>query len=727
MRNGYSCDLDSLGVGSRLGMMRGKDGTLHFTINGVDQGVAIDSVPSGVFAVIDLYGVCAQASVVHSAARAGQENSLASSQVMESSQVSLQLGGQAGAETVQHKFAVLGHNIELSAGGVLARRKRAPAQCLVFSAHWLEVEEIFEIKIEDLDLLFRGGIKLGLTTFNPQSQEASTKISPDLANLQLCWWLDGSSVFRSGQALKHNYGPCLERLTVGDRLGVKRTQDGAMKIVINGEDVGVACTGLAATVRAVFSLSGQVTAISVTSSHKVSSPQEESQSSHPQDSLYSILEKEAVGGGGEVEEPEQNLFEFHDNRGRNVRLCHSNTVARRNDSYNKGLVMSARPLPRNTLFQVLISHLTPRWSASLSLGLSGLSPDNIHLPITQLQMKKESWLISGDGVYQNGVRVVSRYGPNINSLLVGHTVGLLVDDDNRLHLYVNGVDQGVACSDIPARVWAVFDLYGKCDEIVINSTLCEETFIKESAVKEEKENKNMMTSSLKLEPPLPQQFCRNCEYISTCCKFKDSLGLPSFFFSGEEATCFCETCWGHRVRSEEVVQARGDPKKKFALPIGWARFPLRRREGGEEGERWHTAYHGTRPGWVRRMLDTGKLLVVGEVGLERRSSPAAKCKEDDSDISIIYFSPTINYAGLPRFSPSRKFTDLKTGKSYLGQVALEVLVEPGSYKAGDSQGLEGANKWESGLELQEREWVSKERGNTVLSALLLRIQQSEEI
>ena len=142
---------------------------------------------------------------------------------------------------------------------------------------------------------------------------------------------------------------------------------------------------------------------------------------------------------------------------------------------------------------------------------------------------------------------------------------------------------------------------------------------------------------------------------------------------------------------------------------------------------WHTAYHGTKPGWVRRMLDTGKLLVVGEVGLERRSSPGAKSKEDDSDISIIYFSPTINYAGLPRFSPSRKFTDRSTGKTYLGQVALEVLVEPGSYKAGDSQGLEGANKWESGLELQEREWVSKERGNTVLSALLLRIQHEEEI
>ena len=91
-RNGYSCDLDSLSVGSRLGMMRAKDGTLHYTVNGVDQGVAIDCVPSGVYAVIDLYGVCAQASVVHSSVTRGHvaghvENSLASSQVMESSQV----------------------------------------------------------------------------------------------------------------------------------------------------------------------------------------------------------------------------------------------------------------------------------------------------------------------------------------------------------------------------------------------------------------------------------------------------------------------------------------------------------------------------------------------------------------------------------------------------------------------------------------------------------------
>ena len=31
------------------------------------------------------------------------------------------------------------------------------------------------------------------------------------------------------------------------------------------------------------------------------------------------------------------------------------------------------------------------------------------------------------------------------------------------------------------------------------------------------------------------------------------------------------------------------------------------------------------------------------------------------------------------------------------------------------------SRWEAGLEVQEREWVSKERGNTIMLALLVRV------
>lgn len=52
IRNGYSLDLDSLVVGSRIGMMRFTDGTLHFFKDGVDQGVACSDIPPGRFFLI---------------------------------------------------------------------------------------------------------------------------------------------------------------------------------------------------------------------------------------------------------------------------------------------------------------------------------------------------------------------------------------------------------------------------------------------------------------------------------------------------------------------------------------------------------------------------------------------------------------------------------------------------------------------------------------------------
>ena len=99
-----------------------------------------------------------------------------------------------------------------------------------------------------------------------------------------------------------------------------------------------------------MALAGGVVGVSVTSSHKVTSPtpgpgQEESQASHLADSLHStVLEKEAGAGQQPGDTVAATVFEFHDNTGRNVALCHGNTVARRHDSYNQGLVMSARPL-----------------------------------------------------------------------------------------------------------------------------------------------------------------------------------------------------------------------------------------------------------------------------------------------------------------------------------------------------------------------------------------------
>jgi neuralized-like protein 4 len=47
IKNGYPLDLDSVSVGCRIGMMRCSDGTLHYFLNGTDQGVACYDIPPG--------------------------------------------------------------------------------------------------------------------------------------------------------------------------------------------------------------------------------------------------------------------------------------------------------------------------------------------------------------------------------------------------------------------------------------------------------------------------------------------------------------------------------------------------------------------------------------------------------------------------------------------------------------------------------------------------------
>ena len=51
-------------VKDKIGVLRKSNGNLHFFINGVDQGVAGTHVPQQLFAVVDLYGQAAQATIV---------------------------------------------------------------------------------------------------------------------------------------------------------------------------------------------------------------------------------------------------------------------------------------------------------------------------------------------------------------------------------------------------------------------------------------------------------------------------------------------------------------------------------------------------------------------------------------------------------------------------------------------------------------------------------------
>ncbi|PSN33663.1 hypothetical protein C0J52_20980 [Blattella germanica] len=525
LRNGYGCDLDTLTTSTRIGMMRHDDESLHYYVDGVDQGAACEGVPPHVYAVVDLYGQCAQVSIVQP--DRGRENAALTTGLSENSSqpVSLQhhqvanTNSHPNSETT-HRFSVsCGKNVILRSGNTVATRVRNYAHALVFSNCPLEPDETFEVCIQEVAAQWAGTLHVGVTSLQISDSYPAGNLPPTISGLSAdTWYITGNEVRRNSTTLKVNYCPSLEWLVTGNKVGVRRDGDGNLRFLLNGEDMGVAATNLPKRVFAVVDLYGNTLSVAVTSVRASQGPgaagspteveeaegalagamAESLRSSKLHDSLEMLLDaatptlhsarlpdlstadvintnisrskscdgklddviqiisstvppvttattttvttttavsQTTVSSNQEPAETVQPIVsEFHENHGRNVQLGEGRKTAKRTASYNQG---------------VRIDSLNPRWVSSLMVGVTCQSPEKTHFPLTALGFKKNSWIISSDCVFHNGVKVKGCYGPNLDSLQSCHLVGILVDIESRLHLYVNGIDQGVAACDIP--------------------------------------------------------------------------------------------------------------------------------------------------------------------------------------------------------------------------------------------------------------------------------------
>ena len=68
-----------------------------------------------------------------------------------------------------------------------------------------------------------------------------------------------------------------------------------------------------------------------------------------------------------------------------------------------------------------------------------------------------------------------------------------------------------------------------------------------------------------------------------------------------------------------------------------------------------------------------------------------------------------------------RFVDPKTRKSHEVRVAFQVWVKPGSYKVSPQCGEDKAQV-DPHFKNSEIDWVTKERGSTLLHALLLKVE-----
>ncbi|XP_012271059.1 neuralized-like protein 4 isoform X2 [Orussus abietinus] len=504
LRNNYACDLDKLVEGNRIGIMKHPDTSLHYYLDGIDQGAACTGLPAHVYPVIDLYGQCAQVTIVLPERRDTMTQQYLPSENSTSQQPTSVIQPQAQSE-ITHKFhESVGLNIQLNSERVVATRCREYNNAILLSEAPLDNNELFEITIQEVAHEWSGSLRIGVLSNESGSWLTSMNLVPGMTSIPAdSWYLIGHEVRHKNYVLCLNYCPSLEWLRVGDKIGLKRTHEGNLKFYVNGEDMGVAAVNVPESVYAVIELFGSTLAVSVTSTKQQNAVISPNASLRLQDSLELLLDpmpptiRNDVGMDTSVEVSEAKLFnemvltptqpivtstgdvdwnyEFYENHGRNVEL-ERKTVARRVASYNQGVVMTSRPLIKGKMFQVRIDKVNDRWVSGMLCGVSCVSPEKASFPLTALGFKKHSWIICSDWVSHNGIKVKTKYGTNLESLQSGSTVGLLIDEDSTLHLYINGVDQGIAATDLPPYVYGVIDLYGQCEQVSIVSLTSEPVY-----------------------------------------------------------------------------------------------------------------------------------------------------------------------------------------------------------------------------------------------------------
>nr|XP_053766528.1 neuralized-like protein 4 isoform X1 [Desmodus rotundus] len=748
MRNNYGCDLDALGTGSRIGMMRTSKGDLHYFINGQDQGAACSGLPPGkeVYAVVDLYGQCVQVSITN--ATGPMDNSLATSNTATEKSFPL----HSPVAGVAHRFhSTCGKNVTLEEDGTRAVRAAGYAHGLVFSTKELKTEEVFEVKVEELDEKWAGSLRIGLTTLAPGEMGPGAGggpgLPPSLPELRTktTWMVSSCEVRRDGLLQRMNYGRNLERLGVGSRVGIRRGTDDSMHVLVDGEDMGPAATGIAKNVWAVLDLYGPVRSVSIVSSTRLEEP-EGTQPPSPSSDTGS----EGDEGDEDDEDEEHGLggqdqvaimptaLEFLENHGKNILLSNGNRTATRVASYNQGIVVISQPLVPQLLVQIRIDFLNRQWTSSLVLGVITCPPERLNFPASACALKRAAWLVRGRGVFHNGLKICEKFGPNLDTCPEGTILGLRLDSSGGLHLHVNGMDQGVAVPDVPQPCHALVDLYGQCEQVTIVSPEPGAASLKSAGTQGDMEKADMVDGIKESVcwGPLPTASpLKSCEYHALCSRFQELLLLPEDYFMPppKRSLCYCESC--RKMRGDEAHRRRGEPPREYALPFGWCRFNLRvnpHLEAGTLSKKWHMAYHGSNVAVIRRVLDRGELgagtasilscrPLKGEPrgGFEESGENCAPPREEQPPPVLL--SPSLQYAGAETLASKVQFRDPKFQRTHQAQVAFQVCVRPGSYTPGPPSAVlrEPPDPHFSQAEL---EWITKEKGATLLYALLVRVE-----
>ena len=189
--------------------------------------------------------------------------------------------------------------------------------------------------------------------------------------------------------------------------------------------------------------------------------------------LVSLIDREdaeKTNGNAPVAEELGDQLLFHPRCGLQAAVVNGGTTAHRPNAqsdFNHGVVLTARPLRPDEIFEVVLDQVVMKWAGSIEIGVTAHRPEDLEFPATMTNIRSGTWMMTGNGVMHNGVTILDDYGRSLDRLNTGDRVGVVRRANGVLHFYVNGEDQGPAAGHIPCNVYGVVDLYGQAAQVSI--------------------------------------------------------------------------------------------------------------------------------------------------------------------------------------------------------------------------------------------------------------------
>ncbi|XP_075989191.1 E3 ubiquitin-protein ligase neur isoform X2 [Anticarsia gemmatalis] len=147
---------------------------------------------------------------------------------------------------------------------------------------------------------------------------------------------------------------------------------------------------------------------------------------------------------------------FHSIHGENVRLSRDGTVARRVESFCKGVAFSARPVRVNEKVCIRFVEISNSWSGVIRFGFTNHDPSAIAHALPKyacpdLTNKPGNWAKA----------LGERFCEKDNILYY------YVNSSGDVHFGINGEDKGLFFSGVDTRspLWALVDVYGNCTAV----------------------------------------------------------------------------------------------------------------------------------------------------------------------------------------------------------------------------------------------------------------------